>query len=189
MSPLKSVLPALFSALLLVGCHGSWEVSGMGAPSVDDDDGLQLDRSSFEGVEFVNVDWDQEAWPQGVDDCRADWYALATDATVDSQELCPACGQIWSVELTAMGGDTDCLQGTALDEPDELTVLLGFEFLESLPQFFTVWRSLGDQAMEEVGVGAVDESSAEFTWSGQEGHRNDGEILGYEWFLSGEGTF
>ena len=43
--------------------------------------------------------------------------------------------------------------------------------------------------MSEVGVGAINEASAEFTWSGQEGHRNDGEVIGYEWFLSGEGSF
>ena len=180
---------AVFSVLLLQGCPGSLEIWMMGSPVTDDDDVLSLDYSSFEGYEVVNVDWDQEAWPQGVDDCQARWYAAGTDATIDNQALCPACGQIWSVQLTAMDGDADCLQGTALEEQDEMTVRLGFEFLAELPHFFTVWRSFSDEAMEEVGVGAINEASAEFTWSGQEGHRNDGEVIGYEWFLSGEGSF
>jgi len=180
---------ALFCALLLQGCPGDLDIWMSGNPVADDDDVSSLDYSRFEGVESLNIAWDQQARPQGVDDCQARWYALGTEATLDNQDLCPACGQIWSVQLTALDEDAVCLQGTALEEEDELTIRLGFEFLAELPHFFTVWRSFSDEPMEEVGVGAINEASAEFTWSGQEGHRNDGEVIGYEWFLSGEGSF
>ena len=177
-------------AALVAGCPGRLEFWMLGSSIGDDDDnGLQLDYSSFEGVEFVNIDWDQEAWPQGVDDCEADWHALGVDSTSDDQDLCPNCDQIWSVQLTALSGADSCLQGTALPEPADITVRVGFEFLDALPHLFTVWRAVGDAPLVSVGVGAIDEARAEFTWSGQDSYRNDGEIIGYEWFLSGEGSF
>jgi len=180
----------LLLVLTLVGCHGTLELWQLGAPLGDDDDGPPpLDYSTFEGVEFVNIDWDQEAWPQGVDDCRADWHALGSETTASDQALCPACAYIWTVQLSYLGTDDVCLQGTALPEPLDGSVLLGFEFLEELPSFFTVWRSSGDGEMAEVGVGAIDTDRSEFTWSGQESYRNDGEIIGYDWFFSGEGSF
>jgi hypothetical protein len=187
-----AALPLLLAlgAALLAGCSGTLEIWMLGNPIGDDDDnGLQLDYSTFEGTEFVNIDWDQEAWPQGIEDCQADWHALGADSTADNQDLCPSCDLIWSTQLTSLAGADNCLQGTALPAPADLTVRMGFEFLEALPHFFTVWRSVGDSPMVAVGVGAIDEARAKFTWSGQESYRNDGEIIGYEWFRSGEGSF
>ena len=180
----------LLLVLTLVGCHGTLELWQLGAPLGDDDDGPPpLDYSTFEGVEFVNIDWDQEAWPQGVDDCRADWHALGNETTMSDQGLCLGCAHIWVVELSYVGTEEDCLQGTALPMPSDASLRLGFEFLEEVPSFFTVWRSVGDGEMVEVGIGAIDVDRSEFTWSGQESYRNDGEIIGYDWFLSGEGSF
>ena len=190
MSEPSAFLLLLLSALVLSGCHGTLELWQLGALSVDDDDGPPpLDYSAFEGVEFVNIDWDQEAWPQGVDDCRADWHALGNETTGSDQELCPSCAHIWTVQLSYLGTEEDCLQGTALPLPSDISLHFGFEFLAELPSLFTVWRGTGDGAMIEVGIGAIDADRSEFTWSGQESYRNDGEIIGYEWFLSGAGSF
>ncbi len=187
--PIVALVGLVLGTLALQGCPGDLSILLGGSNSDDDDTGPELNYDSFEGVEFVNIDWDQETRPQGVEDCHADWYALGTDATVDNQELCPDCGQIWSVELTPLSGADDCLQGTALAEPEAMVVRLGFQFVPEAPNVFTIWRSLGDEPMSGVGVGAINEASAEFTWSGQESFRNDGALIGYEWFLSGEGRF
>ncbi len=180
----------LLLVLTLSGCHGTLELWRLGDPPGDDDDGPPpLDYSTFEGVEFVNIDWDQEAWPQGVDDCRADWHALGNETTTSDLGLCPSCAHIWVVQLSYVGTEVNCLQGTGLPLPTDATLRLGFEFFEQPPSFFTVWRSVGDGEMVEVGIGAIDTDRSEFTWSGQESYRNDGEIIGYDWFLSGEGSF
>ena len=184
------VFLCLVVAPVLAGCPGTLELWQLGGPLADDDDGApQLDYSSFEGAEFINIDWDQEAWPQGVDDCQAGWHALGSESTAADQALCPVCAHIWTVQLTYLGAADACLQGTALAAPADDTVRFGFEFLGDESAFFTVWRSVVGGAMVESGIGAIDEARAEFTWSGQESYRNDGEIIGYEWFLSGEGSF
>jgi len=183
-------LTLLLGVVPLYSCHGTLEIWQLGETLGDDDDEPpQLDYSAFEGMEFINVDWDQEAWPQGVDDCQADWFALGSETTAVDQALCPDCAHIWTVELSYLGSSDDCLQGTALPAPEDMDVRLGFQFLPELTSLFTVWRSMDGGEMEEVGLGAIDEARAEFTWSGQQNYRNDGEIIGYEWFLSGEGSF
>jgi hypothetical protein len=189
-SKLRRFFLFLLAVVPLYGCHGTLEIWQLGESIGDDDDGPpELDYSAFEGREFTNIDWDQEARPQGVYDCQADWFALGSGTTAEDQALCPQCAHIWTVELSYIGTLEDCLQGTALPAPEDLSVRLGFQFLAELPSLFTVWRSMDGSEMEEVGLGAIDEARAEFTWSGQQSYRNDGEIIGYEWFLSGEGSF
>ncbi len=190
LSRLYSRLWVLVVLLCGSGCHGGLTVLQLGDPQADDDDGgPQLELASFSGTEFLNIDWDQEALPQGVDDCRADWYASGEAAGAAEVAMCTACDFVWATRLTYQGTAADCLQGTGLPDGGDVDLLLGFEFYEDAPDLFTVWRGLVGGELEEVGVGALDRASAEFTWSGQNGYRNEGEIIGYEWFLSGQGSF
>ena len=79
-------LTLLLGVVPLYSCHGTLEIWQLGETLGDDDDEPpQLDYSAFEGMEFINVDWDQEAWPQGVDDCQADWFALGSETTAVDQ--------------------------------------------------------------------------------------------------------
>lgn len=189
---MRTPLAAL--ALLLLplssGCTGTMLIWGVntGVDSTgDDDDDLpaKFDFSTYEGVEYVNIDWAQQFEQQGRDDCSAPWSVSGTETTSDDQNLCPSCDHIWLLEMTPGAGVESCYANTNFStEPRERRV--GIELIDDVN--FRMWRNSqdSDNPLDEVGDGAF--LGTEFTWSGSETQR---ESVGdqYEWYYSGEGEF
>ncbi len=155
----------------------------------DDDTAPVIDFSTFEGFEFINIDWDQQTRPGGVDDCIEDdgWEVYGAETTVDDQSRCPACDHIWTLTHTRSVGLVDCLDQTGLTPDTNFQRKLGFAF--DGDQDFAVWRNFEDPAnsMQQIGVGALRED-ATFTWSGGADYRFS-EQPNLDYYFSGEGEF
>ena len=193
----------LTSSLMLAGCPGSllvcgvnWEACGEGfGTGDDDDDGVVRDFSNYDGVEYLNIDWDAEAEADGQFDCQAEFRAQGPTSFADDQNLCPTCDELWTVTLVAEDGVDECLgQGTAIEAPTSYERKIGMRLgengaFEVFRTAFSVQEPLGDSPNEPLvfaGVGAF--QGAEYTWSGIETSlENDNR--GYEFYFSGEGNF
>ena len=186
---------------LLTGCIGTLYIGAQDDDdsAADDDDasGPDLDFGTYTGFEFINIDWDQETGPVGVQDCigEAGWDVTGTETTADDQETrCPACDHIWTLSYSLPAPTNpptiplaECLESTGLPPLETFERKLGFEFDND--QDFVVWRNFDDPdtVMKEVGEGALDED-ATHTWSGVGRHRFD-EQPSLEYYFSGEGGF
>jgi len=184
------LLAAALGAFLLPGCVGTldiWTLDILIPGQGDDDDGPPaLDFSVFDGVEFINIDWDQEQKAQGLQDCAGEWSADGDNTTLDDDNLCEACTHVWTLTLRAEDSAYECLDNTNITVNDPYIRKIGFEFLDD--QDFIVWRNFSDPdlPMEPVGEGAI--KGTDFTWSGlAEEYREAGQ--NFEFFFSGEGSF
>ncbi len=179
--------------LLLTGCVGTLDIWGINVeiPGEGDDDDAapDIDFSSYEGFEFINIDWDQQRRPGGVEDCIEDdgWDVRGDETTVDDQTRCPDCDHIWTLTYLATSGLDDCLASTGLPADTGFVRKLGFEFQDE--QAFRVWRNMEDpdRPLVTVGEGALRED-ATYTWGGSSSYRFDDQA-DYDYYFSGEGAF
>jgi len=182
-------------SLGLTGCAGTLLIWGENVPLPDDDDddddgAPNIDLSSYDGVEYLNLDWTQEAEQDGHFDCTEEFSAFGSNTSVTDEALCPDCDAIWTVTLQVEDEDRDCLdQGTDLDVSDTYIRKLGFQFGDGVN--FTVYRNTGgvDEELEAWGVGAF--NGLESTWSGVGvgDYTIVNDSLGFDLFFSGEGEF
>ncbi|MCO4768662.1 MAG: hypothetical protein KDA24_01435 [Deltaproteobacteria bacterium] len=196
-------LLVLVSSSVLAGCPGSLLICGVNwdecgdtfGTGDDDDDGVVRDFANYDGVEYLNIDWDAEAEADGQFDCEAEFRAQGPRTLLDDQNLCPDCDEIWTVTLVAENGVDDCLgQGTGIDAPASYERKIGLIQGEGVS--FEIHRSafsrqspLGSSPNEPLvfaGVGAF--QGADYTWSGIE-TPVENDNLGYVFFFSGEGNF
>lgn len=194
---------------LTTGCPGSllicgvnWDECGDGFGGTgDDDDDVVRDFSNYDGVEYLNVDWDPEAEANGQADCLAEFRAQGPRTLIDDQNLCPQCDEIWTVTLVAETDPTsetnvdDCLgQGTGIEAPASYERKVGFRMEDGVG--FMVFRTtfslqspLGESQnapLDPAGVGAF--QGAEYTWSGIDTPLEN-DNLGFVFFFTGEGSF
>ena len=192
------ILRLLLAALLfpLTGCIGELDIWGINHPIpgevIDDDDddaAPDIDFSTYTGFEFINIDWDQQTRPGGVEDCIevAGWDVTGDETTVDDQTRCPSCTHIWTLTYLRSVLLPNCLESTDLEPETGVQHKLGFEF--ETDQDFAVWRSFGDpdNPLQLVGRGALRED-ASHTWSGGADDRFDDQA-NLEYYFSGEGDF
>ena len=185
----------LLPVLLLTGCVGDLDIWGINVdiPGQGDDDDAapDIDFTAYDGFEFINVDWDQQRRPGGVEDCIEEegWDVNGSETTVDDASRCPDCDVIWTLTYIATPGLSDCLRSTGLPADSGFRRKLGFEFDDGSDTLFTVWRNTEDQDndLEAVGEGAIRED-ATFTWSGS-GNYRFGAQGPYDYYVSGEGAF
>ncbi len=183
------------AALALSGCSGVLNIWGVNVPIPggpgDDDDSTgapELDFSQYDGIEYINLDWTQDAEEEGHFDCQEPFDAFGANSTLDDGNLCPQCDEIWTITLVAQDDDQSCLrQGSGFDVPGSYVRRIGIEFVNAID--FVVWRNSEDEdfALNEVGIGAF--LGVEHTWSGVDGYQSEVPARGYSWFLSGEGEF
>jgi hypothetical protein len=190
----------VLAALSVVGCPGSLELWGVNVPLPggggfdDDDDTAPADFSNYDGLEYLNIEWTDDAIAAGHYNCRAVWEAQGPNTLDSDGNLCPECDQIWQMSLSAEDVE-DCLgQGTGITAPTNYTRKVGFRTEGGTA--FTVYRTrfsaqspLGqsqNEPLDEAGIGAF--QGAEFTWSGIDSPVVIAE-LGYSFYYSGEGTF
>ncbi len=179
--------------LLLSGCVGTLDIWGINVdiPGQDDDDDAapNIDFTTYDGFEFINIDWDQQRRPGGVEDCIGDdgWDVNGDETTADDQSRCPECTHIWTLTYIRTSGLEDCLESTGLLAETGFQRKLGFEFEGE--QAFHVWRNFEDPAtaLELVGEGALREN-ATYTWGGG-GDFRFGSQGPFEYYFSGEGAF
>jgi hypothetical protein len=190
------MIPRLLLAmplLILAGCVGNLDIWGINVdiPGEGDDDDAapDIDFTSYDGFEFINIDWDQQRRPGGVEDCIEDdgWNVHGDETTVDDQSRCPACDHIWTLTYIATSGLGDCLASTGLSADTAFQRKLGFEFQDA--QGFRVWRNFEDPdvPLQLIGEGAL-QDDASHTWSGSNGYRL-GDAAAYDYYFSGEGAF
>ncbi len=184
-------LSVVLLSLLLSGCVGSLNVWGINVDIPDDDDDAappDINYDDYEGVEFMNIDWSQQAENQGAEDCIEDegWTVSGALSTGDDNNFCPECDYIWRLTYTATPGLAACLEGSGFQPSSGFLRQFGFAFTSASD--FDVWRTIGEPhiPMTQVGIGALDDD-ASFTWGGGNSFRTDEGS--YEWFLSGEGSF
>lgn len=180
-------------SLLLSGCVGSLSVWGINVPIPDDDDDddaapPDINYDTYEGVEYINIDWSQQAENQGAEDCIEEegWTVTGEESTGNDNNFCPDCDHIWRLTFTATPGLPGCLRDTGFGNTSGFLRQLGFVFTSDSD--FDVYRTVTEPhiPMVQVGVGALDEEAG-FTWGGSQGFRTDEG--NYEWYLSGEGSF
>ena len=186
----------------LLICGVNWDECGDGfGGNGDDDDDVVRDYSNYDGVEYLNIDWDPEAEADGQDDCLAEFRAQGPRTFIDDQNLCPQCDEIWTVTLVAETNPNaetnveDCLgQGTGIEAPSSYERKIGFRMEDgvSFSVFrtdFSLQRPLGESEndpLTSAGVGAF--QGSEYTWSGIESPvENDNR--GFVFFFTGEGSF
>ncbi len=188
------LLPLAAFVALLPGCTGTlniWTVNvdPLGGSGDDDDDDRdpQLDFSNYDGTEYINIDWDQEQAPAGVEDCAEEYEAFGANTTLDDSNLCPLCDHIWAVTLVAADPDLECLDGTGLQARETYIRRVGIEFIDDIT--FRYWRNRGDSdlALDPHGIGAF--NGVEFTWSGIDEYAEEYPDAGITLFFSGEGEF
>jgi hypothetical protein len=180
------------SLLLTTGCIGTMDIWGINVDipgdGDDDDAAPDIDFGRYDGIEFINIDWDQTQAPAGAVDCIEDsgWNVNGDETTADDQSRCPDCTHIWTLTYVARAGLDECLASTGIDADSGFLRKFGFEFRGS--QSFSVWRNFEDpdNAMEEVGEGALRED-ATYTWGGGSDFRFGGGA--YDYYFSGEGAF
>lgn len=194
---------ALAAAMLMLGsgCPGTLEIWGVNVPipgsgGGDDDDTADLNFDNFDGTEFLNIKWTPEEIADGHFDCAAEWRSQGPNSTLDDQNLCPECSEIWQVNLVAQPDAEECLnQGTDIDVPGQYTRKVGFALEVGSVSFdvfrtqFSVDSPLGDSENDTLiaaGIGAF--NGTEYTWSGTDSPVVN-EQLGYSFFFSGEGEF
>ena len=209
--PILALAIAFAGLTLGTGCQGSlqiWTVSicsdGTAPPcdgSVGDDDdaiGPGLDLSLYDGVEWLNIEWDPEAIEDGQEDCKEAWTAEGTESTEEVQDLCPVCDYIWTIELSHAPelGDQGCLaQGTGISIIPQYTRRVGLR--DTGGGSFVMYRNdfrpsapLGDSEddeLEKVGVGAF--RGANWTFAGEDTDITPVPGSRYSFFFSGEGSF
>ena len=182
---------ALWILLLsLSGCVGELWIWGVNHPLSDDDDDdddvPDIDFSSYDGEEFLNIRWDPEQAAAGYFHCQEAY--VVTGIEVQDEVECPACDVAWLVTLDLVDLEELCLgQGTALDVPASYDRYLGMEFHREGE--FSLYRSTADSGNElhQVGVGAFDGTG--FTWSGVGDWELDFPSNGFTLYYSGEGSF
>lgn len=195
MRPKLPRLLLLLSGLLLTGCTGSLSIWGVNVPIPggpgDDDDSTgspDLDFSQYDGIEYINLDWTQDAEEEGHYDCQEEFDAFGANSTIDDSNLCPQCDEVWTITLVAQDSDLTCLrQGSGIDTPPSYVRRIGIEFSGAID--FEVWRNTEDEdfALAPVGVGAF--QGIEHTWSGIDGFQIEVPGRGFSYYLSGEGGF
>jgi len=182
-------------ALSLTGCTGALSIWGVNVPlpgqgngDDDDDDAPNLDFTQYEGTELINLDWTQQAEGDGHADCHERFDAFGGNSTIDDQNLCPTCDEIWALTLAAEDPEMPCLnQGSGLQVAPNYIRRVGIEFTSDID--FRYWRNRGDSdnALEAHGIGAF--QGVEFTWSGVDGFSEEYAEAGFTLFFSGEGEF
>ena len=189
--PLSLLLLAV--ALLLSGCTGTMSIWGVNVllPGDDDDDDSgppQLDFSSYDGTEWIAIDWSQQMEEQGRTDCSEMFDAFGTNTTVDDSNLCDACDEVWTITLVADDNDLPCLSGgTGLQVEETYVRKVGIEFLNDID--FDYYRNRGDAdlPLEQHGIGAF--LGVEYTWSGLNGFVEEYPQAGFDLYFEGEGSF
>ena len=182
-------------ALGLSGCVGNLSIWGVNVPlpdgpgTGDDDDGPpDLDFSQYDGVEYLNISWSQQALEQGHVNCAEEYAAFGANTTNDDFNLCPECDEVWTITLVAESPGLPCISdGTDLPFEPTYVRKVGIDFSNSTDFVFHRNRQDADLALEAEGIGAMD--GAGFTWSGIGGYIDPNPDLGYDFFFSGEGGF
>ncbi len=200
----RHLLPLALLALslgALSACPGNLEicidvdVDGncivLGQSGGDDDDDIDpgaIDFSVYDGIEYLNIDWDQQLEEQGRNDCNGPWTATGENTTADDGNLCPDCDHIWSIELVAQSTAESCITGTGLTFFEDYIRKMGIRFLSNTD--FAVYRNSesANNVLNEVGIGAIQPGN-QFTWSGIDQWEIDIDNGGYNYYFSGEGAF
>ena len=191
-----SLVAVAAASLLLAGCTGMLSIWGVNVPlpdgpGDDDDSGPpQLDFSSYDGSEWIAIDWSQQMEEQGRTDCSELFDAFGTNTTVDDSNLCPVqvCDEVWTITLVAADDELSCLRGgTGLQVEETYVRKVGIDFDGSID--FDYYRNRGDAdtALTQHGIGAMD--GVEYTWSGLDGFVEEYPQAGFDLYFKGEGSF
>lgn len=187
----------LFAVLAVVatGCTGSLNIWGVNVPlpgqgeGDDDDDGAaNLDFTQYNGTELINLDWTQQAEGEGHFDCFEPFDAFGGNSTIDDQNLCPTCDEIWALTMVAQDAEMPCLtQGSGLQVEPTYIRRVGIEFTSDIAFRYHRNRGDADNVLEPHGIGAF--QGVEFTWSGIDDYAEEYAEAGFTLFFSGEGEF
>ena len=193
------ILVLALAAPLLGGCPGTLKIWGVnveipGGPGGDDDDPVALDLAHYDGVDILNIDWDEDQAPEGVKDCIAEWRAQGPNTTLDDSDLCSSCDEIWEITLTAQDSADSCLDATDLEVRQSYVRKIGINWgsggaFDVYRTGFNASQPMGtsqNDPLTYAGVGAM--QGARYTWTGV----NDSierPNRGYSFYYSGEGGF
>lgn len=181
------------ASLLLAGCTGALSIWGVNVPLPGDDDDddsspPDLDFGSYDGSEWISIDWSQQMEEQGRTDCSELFDAFGTQTTIDDGNLCPECDEVWTITLVADDDDMACLSGgTGLQVEDTYVRKVGIEFLDVID--FRYYRNRGNEnePLDQHGIGAMD--GVHYTWSGLDGFVEEYPQVGFDLYFKGEGDF
>ena len=181
------------ASLLLAGCTGSMSIWGVNVPLPGDDDDddsgpPQLDYSSYDGSEWIAIDWSQQMEEQGRTDCSELFDAFGTNTTLDDGNLCDDCDEVWTITLVADDDDLPCVSGgTGLQVEDTYVRKVGIKFHDDID--FDYYRNRGNEneVLTQHGIGALD--GVDYTWSGLDGYVEEYPQSGFDLYFKGEGSF
>jgi hypothetical protein len=212
---MNAILPRLLilaGCWLVAGCAGELSIWGINVcvdgtvppcdgnvgGDDDDDDASGLDLSVYDGTEWLNIEWTPEALADGLSDCKEAWTADGVEFTGDTDELCIACDNVWTVTLTHAPalGDEGCLrQGTGIDILTSYQRRIGmrhrgggeFTMYRNRPQVSSPLGQSLDDRFNKIGVGAF--KGASWTFAGEPTDVVQVTARRYSFFFSGEGDF
>ena len=191
----------LLALALLCGCSATGQGDFSFLPDGDDDDTPAVANdddavadpwSDFQGIETLNLKYDEEAVEAGAEDCQLA-FEVAAERDDAPGDVCVPCDAIWTVVMTRKDGPEGC--GDELGEiPDSYTRRFGVRALDEAEFFVhrTTWSAENpwgadiDDPLIRAGQGSL--SGTTFAWEARDGDARELAEAGLTLFFSGEGA-